>query len=165
MNRKNTDMQEKTYAEISTFDESFTKLWKKIGTHGVMTLSTCAENRVTSRQMSVVVINGKFYCQTNENYLKYKQISQNPNVALCVNNFSIEGVCRDIGKPLDEENSFAAKAFKKHFLLAYKAYSNLAEERLLEITPMLIYSWSYEGTKPYMEFWDFEASDYRKEYK
>lgn len=165
MNRKNTDMQEKTYAEISTFDESLAKLWKKIGTHDVMTLSTCAENRVTSRQMSVAVINGKFYCQTNENYLKYKQVLQNQNVALCVKNFSIEGVCRDIGKPLDEENSFAAKAIKKHFLLAYKHYSHLAEERLLEITPTLIYSWSYEGTKPYMEFWNFEAADYRKEYK
>lgn len=148
-----------------TYEESLTKLWKKIGTHGVMTLSTCAANRVTSRKMSVVVINGKFYCQTSENYLKYKQILQNPNVALCVDNFSIEGVCRDVGKPLDEENSIAAKSIKKHFFLAYKHYSHLAEERLLEITPMLIYSWSYDGTKPYMEFWDFEAGSYRKEYK
>ena len=69
-----------------------------------------------------------------------------------VNNFSIEGVCRNVGKPLDEENSFAAKAIKKHFLSAYKAYSHLAEERLFEITPTLIYSWGYEGIKPYMDF-------------
>lgn len=150
---------------MSMFEENLQKLWKKIGNHGVMSLSTCAENRVTSRQMSVAVIDGKFYCQTNENYLKYRQILQNPKVALCANNFSIEGICRDIGKPLDKENSFAAKAIKKHFLSAYIAYSHLAEERLLEITPTLIYSWSYELTKPYMEFWDFEAVAYRREYK
>ena len=31
------------------YEENPTKLWMKIGTHGVMTLSTRAENRVTSR--------------------------------------------------------------------------------------------------------------------
>ncbi len=59
---------------MSPFEENLAKLWKKIGTHDVMTLSTCAENRVTSRKMSVAVINGKFYCQTSEKYLKFKQI-------------------------------------------------------------------------------------------
>ena len=48
----------------------FPLLWKKIGSHGVMTLSACSHSRVTSRPMSVVVINGKFYCQTDISYLK-----------------------------------------------------------------------------------------------
>ncbi len=147
------------------FNSKLTALWKKIGTHGVMTLSTCSNNRVTSRQMSVVIVNGRFYCQTNENYLKYQQILQNSNIALCTKNFSIEGKCRDVGKPLDKGNTIIANALKKHFLLAYKAYSHLVVERLLEITPTLIYSWSYEGIKPYMEFWDFQDYTYRKEYK
>ena len=38
------------------FSEKLPALWKKIGTHGVMVLSTCSENRVTSRPVSVVVI-------------------------------------------------------------------------------------------------------------
>lgn len=150
---------------MSTFEESLTKLWKKIGNHGVMVLSTCTENRVTSRPISVVVIDGKFYCQTGADYLKFKQITQNNNVALSMKNFSIEGTCRDLGKPLDSANSAFANAYKKHFLLAYKSYSNIESERLLEITPTLIYSWSYELTKPYMEYWDFENQTYRKEYK
>ena len=124
-----------------------------------MVLSTYAENRVTSRPISVVVIDGKFYCQTGADYLKYQQITQNPKAALCVKNFSIEGTCRDLGKPLDSANSAFASAYKKHFLLAYKSYSHI------EITPTLIYSWSYELTKPYMEYWDFENRSYRKEYK
>lgn len=150
---------------MGMFEEKLPKLWKKIGSHNVMALATCSENRVTVRQMSVVVLEGKFYCQTNRNYLKYQQILHNANVALCSNNFSIEGVIRDIGKPLDIENISVAKAIKKHFLLAYKSYSNLKDERLLEITPTLIYSWSYEGIKPYMEYWDFKEQTYRKEYK
>ena len=43
--------------------------------------------------MSVVIIEGKFYCQTDVNYLKCRQISDNPNVSLCTVNFSIEGKC------------------------------------------------------------------------
>ena len=83
------------------FADMTAKLWKKIGTHGIMALATCAGGRITSRQMSVIVHGGKFYCQTDERYLKYQQITQNPNVALCYNNFSIEGACRAIGHPFD----------------------------------------------------------------
>lgn len=150
---------------MNNFEGNLPRLWKKIGSHSVMALATCSENHVTSRSMSVVVLDGKFYCQTNRNFLKYQQILHNANVALCSNNFSIEGVVRDVGKPLDIENSSVAKAIKKHFLLAYKAYSGLEEERLLEIAPTLIYSWSYELAKPYIEYWDFEKQTYRKEYK
>lgn len=150
---------------MNNFEGNLPRLWKKIGNHGVMVLSTCSENRVTSRPISVVVIDGRFYCQTGADYLKYQQLLQNPKAALCVKNFSIEGTCRDLGKPLDSANSAFANAYKKHFLLAYKSYSHIESERLLEITPTLIYSWSYELTKPYMEYWDFENRAYRKEYK
>lgn len=150
---------------MNNFEENFSKLWKKIGNHGVMVLSTCSEQRVTSRPMSVVIVGEKFYCQTNENYLKFRQIMQNQNVALSVKNFSIEGECRDIGRPLDKANSEIAAAIKKHFLLAYKSYSHIKSERLLEIVPTLIYSWSYEITKPYMEYWDIGKQTYFKEYK
>lgn len=150
---------------MNNFEDDLSKLWKKIGTHGIMVLSTCAESYVTSRPMSVVIVGEKFYCQTDEKYLKFRQIMQNDNVALSVKNFSIEGRCREIGKPLDNDNSEFAAAIKKHFLLAYKSYSHIESERLLEIMPTLIYSWSYELTKPYMEYWDFEKQTYRKEYK
>lgn len=150
---------------MSIFEENLPRLWKKIGTHGVMTLSTGFENRITSRPMSVVMVDGKFYCQTDSNFLKYQQILQNSNVALCLKNFSIEGKCCDCGKPLDNSNLNIANAIKKHFLMAYKSYSHIESERLLEITPTLIYSWNYELTKPYMEYWDFEKQTYYKEYK
>ena len=81
---------------------NLSRLWKKIGTHGIMVLSTCTENRVSSRPMSVIINDGKFYCQTDENYLKYRQICKNPSVALSINNFSIEGECTCIDRPIDE---------------------------------------------------------------
>ncbi len=148
---------------MDSFDEKLSALWKKIGTHGIMTLSTCSANRVTSRSMSMVVTDGRFYCQTDQTYLKYRQISENPNVAVCHKNFSIEGTCKCIGKPL--ENDFFIDPFKKYFYGSYKAYSDLQNEVLLEIVPTLIYSWNYKLTKPYMEYFDFVNLIYRREEK
>jgi len=143
--------------------EKSVKLWKKFGTHNIMVLATGSDNRISSRQMSVIVHDGKFYCQTDDTYLKYKQITENPNVALSYKNFSIEGTCHIIGHPLANENSFFADRFKKHFPHSYKAYTALPTERLLEITPTVIYSWEYKLLVPYMEYFDFENQTYRIE--
>lgn len=39
----------------------FDRLWNDIDDSRIMILSTCADNRVTSRSMSVVIYDGKFY--------------------------------------------------------------------------------------------------------
>lgn len=142
-------------------NSEFQQLWRKIGSHGIMVLSSCAENRVTSRAMSVVVIDGKFYCQTDRRYLKCRQIMANPNVSLCVNNFSIEGECRIIGKP--SENAFFIAKMKEHFPDAVSQWSELPTECVPEITPKLVSAWIYEDNKPYIERWNFENSSYVKE--
>lgn len=154
-------MQNNTYL----FEQKLSAVWRKIGNHAVMTFSTCADNRVSSRPMSVVVIDGKFYCQTDETYLKWQQLQQNSNCALCIKNICIEGKCRNIGKPLDIDNQFFVKEFKKHFLPSYIAYSARPREILLEISPTLIYLWEYKLAKPFMEYFDFENFIYRKEDK
>lgn len=145
------------------FSEKLPSLMHKLGTHGIMTLSTSSNDRVSSRPMSVVIIDGKFFCQTDINYLKCRQISDNPNVSLCTENFSIEGKCIISGSP-SQNNAFLS-AMKKHFRFAVTKYSALPTERVLEITPTLIYSWSYQLAKPYMEFFDFKNKTYRKEWK
>lgn len=141
--------------------KEFERLWSKIGSNAVMVLSTCADNRVTSRAMSVVVIDGKFYCQTDERYPKCAQIKANPSVCLCVNNFSIEGSCSFVGKPSD--NSVFIDAMKKYYPDAVSRWSGLPTECVLEIKPRLISSWIYEENKPYIERWDFERRGYVKE--
>lgn len=147
------------------FTENLPALWKRIGSHGVMTLSSCSGSRVTSRPMSVVVIAGKFYCQTDESFLKWEQIRKNPYCALCVGKFSVEGKSRNIGRPSDSENQFFIKEFKKHFFGSYTAYSSRPTEILLEITPSLIYLWDYKVNKPFAEYYDFANRTYRKEEK
>jgi hypothetical protein len=146
-----------------SFSKNVARLWRKIGSHGIMTLSTCAKDTVTSRSMSVIVHNGKFYCQTDATYLKYQQIANNENVALCYQSFSIEGKCKAMGHPLEEGNQFFAALYQKHFSGSYKRYSAIPTERLLEITPTLIYTWEYHLGKPFSEYFDFASNTFRHE--
>ena len=139
----------------------FERLWSELGSHGVMVLSTCAGNRVTSRSMSVVVYGGRFYCQTNVNYLKCRQIEQNPNVSLCCGSHVTEGECRIAGKPSEIPGFIAA--MERAFPDAVKRWSALPEERVLEITPAEVRSWVYEDGIPYIEIWDMKEETYRKE--
>ena len=142
------------------YSDMLGKLWGKIGTHSVMVLSTCCENRVTSRPVSVVVIDGKFFFQTDVNYLKCRQIRENPNTALSFKNFSVEGKCRIMDNPQNHSGFMAA--MKKYYPLAVERYSGLETERVLEVTPTLVYLWEYINSKPYMEYYDMENRTYRR---
>lgn len=137
------------------------KLFRDIGNSGIMVLSTCSGDRVTSRPMSVVVIDGRFYFQTDETYLKYRQLTDNPNVSLSVKNYSIEGIARDIGKP--SENAGFISAMTKHFPSAAARWSALPSERVIEVSPTLIKSWIYENDVPFTEHFDFTKQIYIKE--
>ncbi|MBQ8968028.1 pyridoxamine 5'-phosphate oxidase family protein [Ruminococcus sp.] len=141
--------------------DEFARLWKEIGTHGVMVLSTCDDSLVTSRSMSVVVTDGKFYCQTNRNYLKCRQIEKNPNVSLCFGHFSIEGKCRILGRPYDVP--LFMEALDSAYPDAVRRWSALPEECVLEISPGAIRAWIYENDIPYIESWDIFNKTYKKE--
>jgi len=143
------------------FEAASEKLFRDIGNSGIMVLSTCSGDRVTSRPMSVVVIDGRFFFQTDETYLKYRQLTDNPNVSLSVKNYSIEGIARDIGKP--SENAGFMSAMTKYFQSAVSRWSALPSERVIEVSPTFIRSWIYENDIPFTEHFDFAKQIYIKE--
>lgn len=147
------------------FKKTLQSFWQQIQVHQVLALSTSSNNRVSSRPVSVIIKDKKFYFQTDENYLKFKQLSENPNAAFVFQNYSIEGKCRCIGNPTNKQNKFFLDLFKEHFKVAFELYSELEKERLIEFTPTLIYCWGYDNSKPFMEYWDFEKQEYHKEYQ
>ena len=65
------------------FGEAYEKLWKELGVNKKMVLSSSFENIVTSRTMSSIILNEKFYFQTDKAFRKYSQLKGNCNVALC----------------------------------------------------------------------------------
>ena len=144
------------------FVEKVQELFDELGSSKIMVLATSDYGNVTARSMSIIIYKNKFYFQTDKTFIKYNQIINNPNVALCFNNIQVEGACRELGHPLVEENKFFAEKFKEHFINSYTAYSHMENEVLIEITPKKITSWKYNDT-PYREFLNFDTKSYYKE--
>ncbi len=146
---------------MNGFYNSLKSLYKEFGSYKHMVLSTSLNNRVSSRMMSVVLIDGLFYFQTDKTFKKYNQLLSNPNAAFCCENISVEGVCKLKGKPVD--NKKFCELYEKYFPKSYELYTNLDNEVLFSLEPVLIERWIYEQGIPYLEKWEFETEKYEKE--
>ncbi len=107
---------------MGLFEERIEAFFSEFGNDRKMVLSTAENDRVSSRMMSVVQINGEFLFQTDRNLKKYHQLSINQNVALCIDNIQIEGTCREIGHPLD--NPVFCCVYQECFKGSFDAYSS-----------------------------------------
>lgn len=142
------------------FKEKFEQFIAEFSDHRNMVLSTSYNDRVTSRMMSVIQLDGHFYFQADIESRKAKQILRNKNVSLCIDNIQIDGECVLIGVP--SENKKFCALFSKHFSLAYKLYTGLENERLFAVKPVRIQKYVYENKKPYVEILDFKDSTHKK---
>lgn len=123
-----------------------------------MVLSSCENNKVSSRMMSIVCIDGLFYFQTDMSFRKYRELIHNPQVALCIDNIQIEGVCKEIGHPM--ENAKFCSEYEKNFNTSFKMYSSLKNERLFEVSPTFVERWLYIDGVPFIETFDVEQQVY-----
>ena len=85
----------------------------------------------------------------------------NNNVALCIDNIQIEGVCREVGHPLEAPDF--SSLFRECFKGSFDAYSSLKNERLFEVRPLYIERWVYINGVPYIEAFDVAAERYSLE--
>lgn len=143
------------------YEKKLSELFRTIGKTRKVVLSTSCDNRVTSRMMSFVIFDNKFYCQTDKTFLKYQQIKTNPNVALCIDNIQVEGIAKNIGKPL--ENKKFISLFKQYYKTSYEIYSFLENEILLEIEPTFIGVWTYKDFIPVREFYNLKTKEIKEE--
>lgn len=145
---------------MNSFELKKEEIFSNFGYSKNMVLSTSYQDKVTSRMMSVIIFDGEFYFQTDKNFRKYNQIKNNPIVSLCCDNISVDGICTELGKPLD--NNRFIKLYEKYYNYSYQQYSSLQNERLFKVTPLYIQIWIYENAKPYIEILDFKSNEYRK---
>ncbi len=134
------------------------RFFDDFGTHKNMVLSTASDSIVHSRMMSIVCLDKKFYFQTDSNFRKSRDLQNNSNVALCIDNIQIEGKAEKIGTP--REHKEFCRIFENAFPKSYELYSMLNDEVLYEITPYNIYCWIYDSGKPYIEHIDLEKQLY-----
>lgn len=140
------------------FITAYENFYKELGESKKMVLSTSLNDVVTSRMMSIVVLNKKIYFQTDRTFRKYNQIKENPKVSLCIDNVQIEGECEKVGMPSD--NAEFVEAYKKHFPSSYTRYSCLKNERLFVVTPTFVEKWLYIDGIPYIEIFDIVHRQY-----
>ncbi|MDR2709116.1 MAG: pyridoxamine 5'-phosphate oxidase family protein, partial [Elusimicrobiota bacterium] len=69
-----------------------------------MALASSVHNHPTVRLVSYIVNDRKIFFQTGTDLVKYKQICENNNVALCIDNIQIEGIANIIGKTNSKQN-------------------------------------------------------------
>ena len=88
----------------SNYINKYNNIFQQIGDHAKIVLATSHQDKVTARKMSFLIMNGIFYFQTDKTFRKYQDIQDNENVALCLDNIQIEGICKEIGHPLDHQD-------------------------------------------------------------
>lgn len=142
------------------FEDKVNLLFQEMGESQKMVLSTSLNNKVSSRMMSVIIIDQYFYLQTDKTMSKFEQIINNPNVALCFGNYQIQGISEVVGTP--SSNKEFIELFKDKFYKSYTAYSNLENERLIRIKPYFMKKWIYEDGDAFEEIYDFQNNKYEK---
>ena len=140
------------------FREAYDTFWRELGTNRTMVLATSLHDAVTARMMSFVILDGKFYFQTDRTSRKYNQLRSNANVSICADNIQIEGRCVELGRPADDTRFCAV--YREHFPNAYTRYSLLTNERLFDVTPTFIERWRYLDGIPYIESFHVENKHY-----
>lgn len=153
--------EKKGCIKMEEFERKADEFYCEFGKGKHMVLSTAEGNKVFSRMMSIVQMDGIFYFQTDLTLRKYSQLINNNNVALCIDNIQIEGQSREIGHPL--KNVAFCCAYRDCFKGSFEAYSSLKNERLFEVKPLKIERWVYEDRNPYIEILDFENRQYSLE--
>jgi general stress protein 26 len=117
----------------------------------VWVLSTSSDGYVTSRPMSIVHIGLDVYFQTNKCYIKHKQMNKNKQVALCCQNYTIEGIAGDIGDWRDEKNTELMELYKSRHRNSFEKYGMLEGQVVYRVTPTKVKMWKYINGEPVRE--------------
>jgi uncharacterized pyridoxamine 5'-phosphate oxidase family protein len=138
------------------------KIFDQLSKNKIISLATCVQNYPTVRTLSFIIHNKKIYFQTGIDLIKYQQICENKNSALCSENIQIEGIANIIGKPMD--NNSIMEIYKKHHPNSFETYSHYDKEILVEVVIQKITKWDYDNDrKPYRIFLDLEKETVYKE--
>ncbi len=149
---------------MSMFTDKYTRFLSDFGKGRKMVLSTTDGNTVSSRMMSVVLIDGLLYFQTDITFRKCSQLSVNRSAALCIDNIQIEGIAEELGHPLERPDF--CERFSECFRGSYDAYTSLKNERLFRVTPTHVQRWLYIDGAPYIETFRLPDEKYEiTEYK
>ena len=143
---------------MNEFANKYNEFLLEFGKGRKMVLSSSDGGKVTSRMMSIVVVDGVLYFQTDITFRKYSQIKNNPQVALCIDNIQIEGICEECGHPMD--NRAFCDVYRECFKSSFEKYTNLKNERLFSVRMTFIERWVYKDGVSFVDILDVKNQRY-----
>ncbi|MDR2782276.1 MAG: pyridoxamine 5'-phosphate oxidase family protein [Treponema sp.] len=102
------------------YQSELEKTYAHIGESNIMALATGSQNRPTVRLVSCIIYQNKMFFQMGTDLTKYKQICENNNAALCVDNIQTEGIAGALGRTNDKQNNEIMELYKKHYKNSYE---------------------------------------------
>lgn len=136
--------------EMAVCEIPAAELEKALAQERVIILGTGGQGRVSLRPVSYVSWGLTLYFQTGKSSLKVRQMGQNPQVALGLGTYQLEGAATFLGHPLEEKNEFFARAYQEKHPESYQDYSAMQEEILVKVQIQKARQWRYEQGKPLM---------------
>lgn len=146
------------------YEKNLNEFFKKLGEARKLVLATCFNNKPTARMMSCIIINNDIYFQTDRNFIKYNQLLNNKNVALCIDNIQIEGIAEECGHPFNQENEQFSLLYEKYYPSSFKMYSHLDNEVVFKVVLKKLVLLEYENGKPLRIYFDFINKTTVKDY-
>ena len=113
------------------FEKEKKELFDKIGKTYNMVLSASYEGNVSSRTVSVILLNEKFYI-TSMGSEKLEQIEKNPNIALCADTIQIKGTGKILGYASDKKNKEIMAEYKNILPSSFERFASKPEAVLVE---------------------------------
>ena len=115
------------------FEKEKKELFGKIGKTYNMVLSSSYGGNVSSRMVSVIRLNEKFYI-TSMDSEKLEQIEKNPNIALCADTIQIKGTGKILGYVSDEKNEKIITQYKNILPGSFERFASKPAALLVEFT-------------------------------
>lgn len=107
-------------------------------------LATSDKGRVTARTVYCTSNGLKIYFITSSAYTKYKQIANNPRVAMCFSNVQIQGSAAILGHPSSDANAEILKACA-HIEQAFMHWAKYKNAVLIEVNITGVECWNNNG--------------------
>ena len=116
----------------------------------IIILSTSKDNCVQSRPISLANNGLDVYIKTSNDSRKAIQMQANSNVALCIDDYYIEGQAKFLGSPSDPKNSDVKSAYIKKYPDAFGDDDEYASDSdvFIAITMTKIHQWIFENGAP-----------------
>jgi len=133
------------------FEEIINEKYKMLEDVTEMVLSTCSENRVTSRVVSTACYGSKVIFLSWGHHTKCTQMRINPRVALCYNNFQIEGIASIMGRVTDKNNANYAQLYQAKQSKYFDIFSRFEGMQIIEIEIQSISYFGFEGMSFYVD--------------